>query len=145
MIYQNIVEAIGNTPILKIDPKVHGLKNIELYAKLEYMNPFGSVKDRTAKALLYDALEDAIKNNKKVIEFSSSNTAKALAVLCSINGLKYKTYSNRIKVSELLCWLFRDCRYNRRRWIVSTREKSEYSGNWHRCRRVQPCARRKKH
>lgn len=55
MIYQNIVEAIGNTPILKIDPKVHGLKNIELYAKLEYMNPFGSVKDRTAKAILYEA------------------------------------------------------------------------------------------
>lgn len=101
MVYQSIVEAIGDTPLLRIDPAVHGLKHIELYAKLEYMNPFGSVKDRTAKAILEGALEDAMATGKTVIESSSGNTAKALAVLCSIHGVKYKTFSNRLKVADI--------------------------------------------
>ena len=56
MIYNDISELIGNTPILKLDPKKTGLKNIDLYAKLEYMNPFGSLKDRIAKNM-YDEIK----------------------------------------------------------------------------------------
>ncbi|MCF2434712.1 pyridoxal-phosphate dependent enzyme [Streptomyces thinghirensis] len=48
MRYDSITEAIGNTPLVRIDPAVHGLRNIDLYAKLEMLNPFGSVKDRPA-------------------------------------------------------------------------------------------------
>lgn len=55
MLINNISELIGNTPILRISSEISGLKNIELYAKLENLNPFGSVKDRTAYHMLkYD-------------------------------------------------------------------------------------------
>ena len=42
MIVERMTDLIGNTPMLKLDPAVTGLKNIDLYAKLEMMNPFGS-------------------------------------------------------------------------------------------------------
>lgn len=63
-------------------------------------NPFGSIKDRTALALLKDDIEDIKSCNKKVLESSSGNTAKALQILCSIDDVKFKTITNRIKVLE---------------------------------------------
>ena len=48
MRYDTITDAIGDTPLVRIDPAVHGLRNIDLYAKLEMLNPFGSLKDRAA-------------------------------------------------------------------------------------------------
>ena len=100
MLYNNITELIGNTPILKIDEKVHGLKNVNLYVKLELFNPFGSLKDRAAYYMLKDDIEDIKKNGQTVIESSSGNTAKALDIIASINGIKFKTVTNRIKVPE---------------------------------------------
>ena len=44
----NVLELIGNTPIIKIDDDITKLKHIEIWAKCELFNPFGSVKDRTA-------------------------------------------------------------------------------------------------
>ncbi|MGK8524136.1 pyridoxal-phosphate dependent enzyme [Nocardia asteroides] len=52
MRYDHITELIGNTPLLRLDPAVHGLANVDLYAKLESHNPFGSVKDRVAWGML---------------------------------------------------------------------------------------------
>jgi cysteine synthase B len=101
MIYNNITELIGNTPLLKIDPSVHGLTKIDLYAKLEYYNPFGSVKDRVALGMLTPILEDVKKNNKTIVEASSGNTAKALSALCGIYGIPFKTVTNRIKMPEV--------------------------------------------
>jgi cysteine synthase B len=71
MIYNHISELIGNTPILKLDPNKTRLKNIDLYAKLEYMNPFGSLKDRIAKNMYDEIKDEVIKNNKTVLEASS--------------------------------------------------------------------------
>ena len=48
MKYNNVLELIGNTPIIKIDDDITKLKHIEIWAKSELFNPFGSVKDRTA-------------------------------------------------------------------------------------------------
>lgn len=48
MIYNHVTEMIGNTPLLLIPQDVHGVPNLTLYAKLEYQNPFGSLKDRFA-------------------------------------------------------------------------------------------------
>jgi cysteine synthase len=62
MIVKNITDLIGNTPLLEIDNSIHGLKNINLYAKLELFNPFGSVKDKTAWAMLREHI-DEIKNS----------------------------------------------------------------------------------
>ena len=101
MIYKSIDELIGNTPLLEISPKIHGLKHIKLYAKLELFNPFGSVKDRVAKSMLDPILVDLKAKDKTVVEASSGNTAKALSILSGINGLKFKTVTNRIKMPEV--------------------------------------------
>ncbi len=101
MIYQHITELIGNTPLLKIDPKVHGLKNIDLYAKLEFYNPFGSVKDRIGWAMIKDDLQSIKEKNQTILESSSGNTAKVLQAIASIYGIPFKTITNRIKVPEV--------------------------------------------
>lgn len=100
MLITHIKELIGNTPILKLDPKIHGLKTYDIYIKLEYMNPFGSVKDRVGLALIEPFMEELKAKNKTILEASSANTGKALAALCSIEGLKFKSYTNRVKVPE---------------------------------------------
>lgn len=100
MLYKNIFEIIWNTPLLEIDEKIHSFKWIKIYAKLEYLNPFWSVKDRTAFWMIEPEIEN-IKNNKKIIiESSSWNTGKALASMASILWTKFETISNRIKVDE---------------------------------------------
>ena len=100
MLYKSIKELIGNTPLLEIDKEVTGLKNVDLYVKCELFNPFGSVKDRTALGLLEGELKAVKEKNKTVIEASSGNTAKALQILCSMEGIKFKTVTNRIRVPE---------------------------------------------
>lgn len=101
MLYHSITDLIGNTPLLEIPASVHGIPNLELYAKLEYYNPFGSVKDRTARYLIKDHL-DTIRHNKKIVESSSGNTAKSLTILGSLYGATTKTVTNRINVQEQL-------------------------------------------
>lgn len=101
MLYTHITEIIGNTPLLRIDQAVHQLANVELYAKLEHLNPFGSLKDRTAWGLVKDALPHIIEQQQTIVEFSSGNTAKALAILASVHGLDFQTITNRIKVPEV--------------------------------------------
>jgi len=99
MLVQSITDLIGNTPLLEISPRVHGLANIKLYAKLELFNPWGSVKDRTAWGILKPHLGELSK--KLVIENSSGNTAKALQMIASLHGSSGKTITNRIKVPEV--------------------------------------------
>ncbi len=98
MIYERITDMIGNTPLLKIPEEVHGLPNIDLYAKLEMMNPFGSVKDRVAWGLIKDDLADIKAKGQAIYENSSGNTAKALQVLASMNGVKTKLITYLAKV-----------------------------------------------
>ncbi len=100
MIIEQMTDLIGNTPLLKIPKSLTGLQNIELYAKLEMMNPFGSVKDRTSWALVKDDLEDIKKTNKIVYENSSGNTAKSLQAIASIHGFKFRLVSGLAKVEE---------------------------------------------
>lgn len=100
MLLNNITEYIGETPIIKIDNAITGLKHVNLFVKCELYNPFGSLKDRAAYSMLMDNLEELKKTGKTVIESSSGNTAKALQVICSINGIPFKTVTNRIKVPE---------------------------------------------
>ncbi|MFT4343902.1 MAG: pyridoxal-phosphate dependent enzyme [Candidatus Woesearchaeota archaeon] len=100
-IYETPLDMIGNTPLLKIPQEVHGLKNFEVYAKLEYMNPFGSVKDRIAKGMLSPILPELQAKKKTILEASSGNTAKALCGIGGFYGLSFKTVTNRIKVPEV--------------------------------------------
>jgi len=88
--YRNILEAIGNTPILKLSNVTNGLK-ASIYAKLEYNNPGGSVKDRIAKYMIEKAeREGKIKPGDTILENSSGNTGMGLAVVCNQKGYKLK-------------------------------------------------------
>ncbi|MEU8778937.1 pyridoxal-phosphate dependent enzyme [Streptomyces sp. NPDC048606] len=101
MRYDSITEAIGNTPLVRIDPEVHGLRHIDLYAKLEMLNPFGSVKDRAAWNMARSALPGARERGETIVELSSGNTAKALAVIAGMHGLSFKSVTNRMRVPEV--------------------------------------------
>ncbi|MEU9375329.1 pyridoxal-phosphate dependent enzyme [Streptomyces sp. NPDC048255] len=101
MRYDSITEAIGNTPLVRIDPAVHGLRHIDLYAKLEMLNPFGSLKDRAAWNMVRDGLPGARERGETVVELSSGNTAKALALIAGMHGLPFKSVTNRMRVPEI--------------------------------------------
>lgn len=100
MIADKITDLIGNTPLLKLSPDVHGLPNVNLYAKMEMLNPFGSVKDRIAWEMLKDDLDDIVANNKLIVENSSGNTSKAMQAIASMYGVDFKLMSAIAKVPE---------------------------------------------
>lgn len=101
MLVKHISELIGNTPLFEIPSEIHGFKNINLYAKLELLNPFGSVKDKSAWNVLKDDIQNIAKEGKTVIESSSGNMAKAMQLICSIHDVPFKIVTNRIKVREV--------------------------------------------
>lgn len=100
MLYKSVTELIGNTPLIEISKEITKLKNINVYAKCELYNPFGSLKDRAGYAMLKDEIQKLKENNMTVIESSSGNTAKAIQIICSMNGIPFKTVTNRIKIPE---------------------------------------------
>ena len=84
--YNNLIETIGNTPLVKIN-KISDSKN--LYAKVEYFNPAGSAKDRIALAMIETAEQKGlIDKNTVIIEPTSGNTGIGLAMICAIKGYK---------------------------------------------------------
>ncbi len=88
--YPNILETIGQTPLVKLNAIAQGVK-AEIFAKLEFLNPMGSVKDRIAKYMIEKAEKDGrIKPGMTIIENSSGNTALALAAVCAVKGYKLK-------------------------------------------------------
>lgn len=101
MLVRQVSELIGNTPLFEIPRSVHGLKNVNLFAKLELLNPFGSVKDKSAWNVLKDDIEAIARDGKTVIESSSGNMAKAMQLVCSVYGVPFKIVTNRIKVREV--------------------------------------------
>ncbi len=88
MIYSSILETIGRTPIVALNRIAP--KNVKLYAKVEFFNPGGSVKDRLALAIILDAeRRGLIKSGDTVIEATSGNTGVALAMVCAARGYKF--------------------------------------------------------
>ena len=86
-IKKNIDELIGETPMLEI-PTIR--PDWKVYLKLEYFNPAGSFKDRTARSLMNAAeLSGQLKKGMEIFESSSGNTAKALAMLSAARGYKF--------------------------------------------------------
>jgi len=100
MIADRITDLIGGTPLLKICLEVTGLKNIDLYAKMELMNPFGSVKDRTVWGMIKDDLDSIAGRGMTIYENSSGNTAKSLAAIAGTAGVKFKLVTALKKVRE---------------------------------------------
>lgn len=101
MKYESVTDLIGDTPLLKIDEEVTGLENIEVYVKLEYYNPFGSIKDRVAWELVREDIDRIKEKDQTLLESSSGNTAKAVQGIAGANNLEFKTITNRIKVDEV--------------------------------------------
>lgn len=87
-IYQNIAELIGNTPLLELrGMEMKYQLKARLVAKLEYLNPSGSVKDRAALGMLKDALEKGlIAPGATIVEPTSGNTGIGLAALAASEG-----------------------------------------------------------
>lgn len=87
-VYDNILETIGNTPLVKLNRLTNGLK-AKVYAKVETTNPGNSVKDRMAVKMIEDAEKAGlIKPGGTVIEGTSGNTGMGLALACIIKGYK---------------------------------------------------------
>lgn len=105
-LFNNICEAIGNTPIIRLMKieKEYNMKNM-VYAKIEKLNPAGSIKDRVA----YEMIEEGIKSNKInkntiIVEATSGNTGIGLAMVCAYYNLKLiivmpkSNFKNKIKI-----------------------------------------------
>ena len=82
----SVVDQIGNTPLLRIfDPDIP--KNVELYAKLEFFNPGGSVKDRPALRMIKKGEETgALVPGKTILDSTSGNTGIAYAMIGAALG-----------------------------------------------------------
>jgi len=86
MIARNILELIGNTPMVQIN-RLHQNPNVELYVKLEKFNIGGSVKDRIAKYMIEQAEKTGqLNKDKTVIEPTSGNTGIGLAIVCRVKS-----------------------------------------------------------
>lgn len=90
MLYKNISLCIGKTPLIELNniKKEFNLK-CNIYAKVEYFNPTGSVKDRIALSMINDAEEKGlIKEGAVIIEPTSGNTGIGIASICAIRGYR---------------------------------------------------------
>ncbi|HWS08876.1 MAG TPA: PLP-dependent cysteine synthase family protein, partial [Xanthobacteraceae bacterium] len=83
--FQNILETVGNTPVVKINRLAPA--GVNLYAKIEAFNPLGSVKDRLALGVIEEAERSGkLKPGQTVIEATSGNTGIGLAMVCAQKG-----------------------------------------------------------
>ncbi len=88
MRYDSILDAIGNTPIVRLNKLTKGLK-CKVYVKLEYMNPGSSVKDRVALSMIKDAkAKGLVKEGSTVIECTSGNTGMGLGIVAAVMNMK---------------------------------------------------------
>ena len=88
MIYENILDTIGKTPIVKLHRIAPA--HVDLYVKVESFNPGGSVKDRLALAIILDAEQKGLlKPGQTVVEATSGNTGIALAMVCAARGYPF--------------------------------------------------------
>ncbi len=82
----SIIDAIGNTPLVEIR-KTNPVPGVKILAKLEYMNPGGSIKDRAALQMILQAeASGELTPGKTVIEATSGNTGIGLAMICAVKG-----------------------------------------------------------
>ncbi len=88
MRYENVLEAIGNTPLIRLNRLAKGLKP-RIYVKAEFMNPGGSVKDRIGVAMIDEAeRKGLLKPGGTIVEGTSGNTGIGLALVAALRGYK---------------------------------------------------------
>ena len=90
MIYSGILDAIGNTPLVRLN-RLSPNPNVEIYAKLEGNNPTGSLKDRISKYMIEKAeAEGKLTHDKIILEPTSGNTGISLAMIGNVKGYRVK-------------------------------------------------------
>lgn len=88
MNFHRLSEYIGNTPLVKLE-KINPYPHIEIYVKLEFFNPSGSVKDRIVKHIVEDAeARGLLKPGGVIVENTSGNTGAAVAMIAAIKGYR---------------------------------------------------------
>jgi len=98
MMSSNVLDHIGNTPLIKLKYPSE-ITGCEIYGKAEFMNPGGSIKDRTALGIVLDAEEKGLlESNGQIIESSFGNTAIGLALVANAKGYKLKIVMPNITV-----------------------------------------------
>ena len=84
----HVFDAVGNTPLLRLN-KISSGTATKIYAKLEFLNPAGSVKDRMARFIVEDAeRRGLLKPGGTIVENSSGNTGAALAMISAVKGYR---------------------------------------------------------
>jgi cysteine synthase A len=103
---EGVLAAIGNTPLIRLNRVIHD-RHFNLFAKLEGLNPGGSIKDRTAFSIIKHAMDQGvIKCGTTVVESSSGNMGIGLAQVCTYFGLPFicvvdpKTTKQNIRILE---------------------------------------------
>ena len=87
-VHDNVISCVGDTPLVRLNSVTAGLAG-SLYAKVEYMNPGSSVKDRIALKIIEDAERDGLlKPGGTIVEATSGNTGAGLAMVAAIKGYK---------------------------------------------------------
>src|SRR6478752_565183 len=87
----SIVDLIGSTPLIRLVSFEAGLRNVELYAKAEWKNPGGSVKDRPALRMIEDGEKSgALTSDKIILDATSGNTGIAYAMIGAARGYRVK-------------------------------------------------------
>jgi len=88
ILFNSILELVGNTPIVKIN-RLNPNPNVEIFAKLEYLNPGGSVKDRAALWMIEEAeRQGKLTKDKIILEATSGNTGIGLALVAAVKGYR---------------------------------------------------------
>ncbi|MGI9342381.1 MAG: cysteine synthase A [Gammaproteobacteria bacterium] len=88
MIYENILDTIGNTPVVRLNRIAP--HNVDMFVKIESFNPMASVKDRLAFAIVDDAeRRGLIEPGQTIVEATSGNTGIALAMVCAAKGYQF--------------------------------------------------------
>ena len=100
MIYENILQTIGNTPLVRIN-WLNPNKHADIYAKIEGANPTGSIKDRIALKMIEQAeAEGALSKSRTIIEPTSGNTGIGLAMIGAVKGYKVEIVMSRAVSAE---------------------------------------------
>ena len=87
----SVVDLIGNTPLIRLTNFEAGLRNVELYAKAEWRNPGGSVKDRPAARMIADGEHSgALTHDKMILDATSGNTGIAYAMIGAARGYRVR-------------------------------------------------------
>jgi cysteine synthase A len=96
----SVIEAIGNTPMVELSRLTSGLDG-RILAKLEYLNPGFSKKDRIARQIIEDAeAEGRLRPGQTVVELTSGNTGTGLAIVCGVKGYPFVAVMSRGNSSE---------------------------------------------